>query len=264
MKRYFPSAEIQPPAKGKNKTCEPSGEASSSEKPNSLKPSEVKCHKNRSNPDPKWMDNGNDAWLEYRDVEGTLYMFCRWYESKKYTNELAKGTSNYQKQSIDQHLNHHEYKAEAEARRNQNIIRVEFLHQLDANKIKIIMQMQCIYFMAKKYLALSVYPDLYQLIDFYRRNSEVMKLSNTSEALQLPSLLIKDLPSESNKYGSHLSNTSAKKIEEAIAYVIEKALCEEIRNSNNWSIMIDETNSITDEKHLAIISRHISHNVPVI
>src|SRR5436305_78179 len=33
--------------------------------------------------------------------------------------------------------------------------------------------------------------------------------------------------------------------------------------SNNWSVMIDETNSITDEKHLAIISRHISHNVPV-
>ena len=27
--------------------------------------------------------------------------------------------------------------------------------------------------------------------------------------------------------------------------------------------MIDETNSVTDEKHLAIVSRHISHNVPV-
>ncbi|EXX63483.1 uncharacterized protein OCT59_017532 [Rhizophagus irregularis] len=27
--------------------------------------------------------------------------------------------------------------------------------------------------------------------------------------------------------------------------------------------MIDETNSITDEKHLAVVSRHISHNVPV-
>ncbi|CAB4462023.1 unnamed protein product [Rhizophagus irregularis] len=52
-------------------------------------------------------------------------------------------------------------------------------------------------------------------------------------------------------------------MEEAIVYVIEKALCEEIRSSNHWSIMIDETNSITDEKHLAVVSRHISHNVPV-
>jgi NDP-sugar pyrophosphorylase family protein len=118
-------------------------------------------------------------------------------------------------------------------------------------------------FHGKKYLALSVYPDLYQLIDFHRKNSDVMKLYNTPEALQLPSLLIKDSPSELNDYGSHLSNTSAKEIEVAIVYVIEKALCKEIRNSNNWIIMIDETNSITDEKHLAIVSRHISHNVPV-
>ncbi|PKK77826.1 hypothetical protein RhiirC2_807352 [Rhizophagus irregularis] len=124
--------------------------------------------------------------------------------------------------------------------------------------------MQCIYFMTKKYLALSVYPDLYKLIDFHRKNFEVMKLYDTSEILQSPSLLTKDLPLESNEYESHLSNTSAKEMEEVIVYVIEKALCEEIRSSNHWSIMIDETNSITDEKHLAVVSRHILHNVPII
>lgn len=263
MKRYFPSVETQPSAKGKQKQSEFPGESSSSEKPDSSKPSEVKRRKNRSAPDPKWMDNGNDAWLEYREVNGTLVMFCRWCESKKYTNELAKGTSNYRKQSIDRHLNHHEHKTEAEARRNQNIIRVDFSRNLDTHKVRAITQMQCIYFMAKKYLALSVYPDLYELIDFHRKNSEVMKLCDTPETLQSPSLLTKDLPLESNEYGSHLSNTSAKEMEEAIVYVIEKALCEEIRSSNHWSIMIDETNSITDEKHLAVVSRHISHNVPV-
>ncbi|RGB27386.1 hypothetical protein C1646_769180 [Rhizophagus diaphanus] len=161
----------------KQKQSEFPGESSSSEKPDSSKPSEVKRCKNRSAPDPKWMDNGNDAWLEYREVNGILVIFCRWCESKKYTNELAKGTSNYRKQSIDRHLNHHEHKTEAEVRRNQNIIRVDF-----------------------------------------------------------------------------------SQMEEAIVYVIEKALCEEIRSSNHWSIMIDETNSITDEKHLAVMSQHISHN----
>ena len=48
--------------------------------------------------------------------------------------------------------------------------------------------MQCIYFAAKKYMALSIYPDLYQLVDFHRNNSKIMKLCDTSEALQLPSL----------------------------------------------------------------------------
>ncbi|CAI2190195.1 7608_t:CDS:2, partial [Funneliformis geosporum] len=61
----------------------------------SSKKHEVKRYKYRNNPDPKWMNN-----------------------AKKYTNELAKGTINYRKQSIDQHLTHHEHKAEAEARKS--------------------------------------------------------------------------------------------------------------------------------------------------
>ena len=65
-------------------------------------------------------------------------MFCKWYESKKYTNELAKGTTNYRKQSIDRHLNHHEHKAEVNARKNPNIsIAATFSRQLDLHKIKV-------------------------------------------------------------------------------------------------------------------------------
>ena len=98
MKRYFP---VQSSTKGNQKQSKLTGEASSSEKPDSSTSSGVKRSKNRSNPDPKWMDNGNDAWLEYRDIDGTIFMFCRWCESKNYNNELAKGMCNYRKQSID-------------------------------------------------------------------------------------------------------------------------------------------------------------------
>jgi len=66
-------------------------------------------------------------------------------------------------------------------------------------------------FCGKKYMTLSTYPDLYQLVDFHRKNSEIMKLCDTPEALQLPSLSSENLPLESYEYGSHLSNTSAKK-----------------------------------------------------
>ncbi|POG81878.1 hypothetical protein GLOIN_2v1762765 [Rhizophagus irregularis DAOM 181602=DAOM 197198] len=162
MKRYFSFVEAQPPAKVKINNVNllvKLHQVKSQTHQNHL----VKRCKNRSNPDPKWMDNGNDA---YRNVDGTLFMF--------YTNK------------------------------NQNY---------NANAVHI--------FHGKKYLALSVYPDLYQLIDFHRKNSDVMKLyNNTPEALQLPSLLIKDSPSELNDYGSHLSNTSAKEIEVAIEWLI--------------------------------------------
>ena len=71
MKRYF--SEVQKPQKGKQNQIETPGEALSSEQPDSSKPSEVKRHKTKSNPDPKWMDNGNSAWLEYRDVNGIIF-----------------------------------------------------------------------------------------------------------------------------------------------------------------------------------------------
>ncbi|CAG8548982.1 15897_t:CDS:2, partial [Dentiscutata heterogama] len=207
MKRFFSvetNSKKDISEKEDENQVEPSTEILSNEKP--------KRNKIRSSPNPK-------------DVNGILFMFCKWCESKNYANELAKGTSNYRKQSIDRHLNHHEHKAEAEARKNQNIMAIKFSLQLATDAF--------------------------------------MNLCNTPAALELPSHLLKNLPLESNEYGSHLSETSAKDIEEAIVYVIEKALYEEIRSSINWSIMIDETNSITNEKHLAIVSRHMFYIILV-
>ncbi|CAG8661700.1 hypothetical protein C2G38_2046492 [Gigaspora rosea] len=189
MKRYFSietnSSEKDTSKKDEQNQVEPFIEILSSEKP--------KRNKVRTSPDPKWMDNGNDAWLEYRNVNGMIFMFCKWCESKNYTNELAKGTSNYRKQSIGRYLVHHEHKAEVAAKKNQNISVIKFSLQLatDAQKLKTISQMQCIYFAAKKYLALAIYPDLYQFVNFQQKNSEVLKLCDTPEALELPTHLSK-------------------------------------------------------------------------
>ncbi|CAG8519230.1 17881_t:CDS:1, partial [Cetraspora pellucida] len=95
----------------------PSGKILSSEMPNSPTSANVKYNKTRTSPDPKWMSNRNDAWLEYRNVNETIFVFCKWCELKNYANELAKGMSNYRKQSIDRHLNHHKHKAEAEEKK---------------------------------------------------------------------------------------------------------------------------------------------------
>lgn len=79
MKRYFSFVEAQPPAKVKINNVNllvKLHQVKSQTHQNHL----VKRCKNRSNPDPKWMDNGNDA---YRNVDGTLFMFCKWCESKK-------------------------------------------------------------------------------------------------------------------------------------------------------------------------------------
>ncbi|CAG8698394.1 15465_t:CDS:10, partial [Gigaspora rosea] len=45
--------------------------------------------------------------------------------------------------------------------------------------------------------------------------------------------------------------------------LIEEAICQEIRESPVWSIIIDESNTVTMDKNLAIISKHISKNLPI-
>jgi hypothetical protein len=46
--------------------------------------------------------------------------------------------------------------------------------------------------------------------------------------------------------------------------MIEKALVAEIKVSNQWSPLIDESTTITDEKHLVLVSKHMANNVPVV
>ena len=53
-------------------------------------------------------------------------------------------------------------------------------------------------------------------------------------------------------------------MEKSITSIIKQELYQEINNSPFWSIMIDKTTSISDEKHLAIVLKHISHNIFVL
>src|ERR1700722_4537573 len=64
----------------------------------------------------------------------------------------------------------------------------------------------------------------------------------------------------SSSYGTYQNYNSGKEMEKAISFIIKEELFQEINNSPFWSIMIDEITSISDEKHLAIVSKHMSHN----
>ena len=41
-------------------------------------------------------------------------------------------------------------------------------------------------------------------------------------------------------------------------------MIDEIKASEQWSILIDESITITDEKYLVIVSKHISNNIPIL
>src|ERR1044072_2894064 len=120
--------------------------------------------------------------------------------------------------------------------------------------------MKCVYFAVKNHLSLNLYPELCNLVLNSNRSPKI----TTLQLLQLPSLSSLNTPAETSQYGLYNNSKYARKFEEAIFYVIEKALIDEIKTSERWSILIDVSTSITDEKHLVIVSKHIANNVLVL
>ncbi|CAG8764980.1 19966_t:CDS:2, partial [Racocetra fulgida] len=58
-------------------------------------------------------------------------------------------------------------------------------------------------------------------------------------------------------YSSYQNNVAAYEFIESIGRVIEQEVFQELRNSDGWSIMLDESNTISTEKVLAIVSKHL-------
>ncbi len=211
-------------------------------------------------PKESWRKIHGD-WLEYRNIDGKVFMFCTWCEKAGYSNQLAKGCGTYKKDLIDRHVKNKEHNLLEKARKgNQPNIIQSISQQVNNDKEKIINQMKCVYFAAKNHLSLNLYPDLCNLV----LNSNKNTLQVQPHLLQLPPLSSLQPPVDTSPYGSYCTSNYARKFEEAIFYVIEKALIDEIKASEQWSILIDESTTITDEKHLVIVSKHISNNVLVL
>ncbi|CAG8791828.1 12498_t:CDS:2, partial [Cetraspora pellucida] len=122
--------------------------------------------------------------------------------------------------------------------------------------MKIIQQMKCVYFTAKKHLSVSIYPDLFSLVTNSNNISLDLKI------LKFSALSLQE-SSENKSYGTYLNYTAARNFATAIVHVIEKELISEIELAKHWSIMIDESTSM-DEKHLVIASQYIISNLPII
>ena len=174
---------------------------------------------------------------------------------------MAKGCGTYKKDFVNRHVKNQEHTLLEKARKsNQPNIVQSLSNRLTNDKEKIINQMKCVYFAAKNHLSLNLYPELCNLV----LNSNRFPKITTPQLLQLPSLSSLNIPAETSQYGSYNNSKYARKFEEAIFYVIEKALIDEIKTSERWSILIDVSTSITDEKHLVIVSKHIANNVLVL
>jgi hypothetical protein len=80
--------------------------------------------------------------------------------------------------------------------------------------------------------------------------------------MQKPNLAV-SIDNFSNKYATYENPVAARDFLKSIAFVIEKEIINNVKDSKNWSIMIDESTCFT-VKNLAIVIKYISNHTPVL
>ena len=117
------------------------------------------------------------------------------------------------------------------------------------------------YFCSKQNLALNIYSDLNNLIEYQIKSHEeihhqilpikVLPPSLHSQTISLTST------STSSNYATYKNPKAKLNFIESLSYVIEHQVIKKINKSIEWSIFLDESTTITIDKHLVIISKYI-------
>jgi len=122
------------------------------------------------------------------------------------------------------------------------------------------------YFCSKKNLALNIYSDLNDLVEYQVKNHNEINHQTPPIKVSPPPLHTQalSLPSSTSNYASYKNPIAGLKFVESISYVIERQVIEEINRSVGWSILLDESTTITIDKHLAIVGKYMVENEPVL
>jgi len=201
--------------------------------------------------DPKWFDDY--PWLETESVNGNIILYCRICRNCNGTTAFAKGTSSLRLGRIKEHMKTKEHK------KSEELLKPD-TSRISTEKLKIISLMRIIYCCSKNNIPLNTYPDLCKLTSLQIENNKELIISDKVSTLK-PASLGKPSPSKS-KYGNYNNHISGIDFLDSIAYTIKKSLFEELNSSVYWSIMIDETNSVDNDKYLAIVGKYIVNNIP--
>jgi len=167
-------------------------------------------------------------------------------------SNFSKGTKSFRLDKIKAHSNSNEHK------KSESILLVSDTEQSNGEKLSIISLMRNIYFCSKHNISLKkIYPGLCNLMSLQTENN----ISNKISTLKPASL---EKPSKSkSKYGSYKNSIAGFDFLDSIASVIKNSLFDELNSSPYWSVMIDEANSVDDDKYLAIVGKCIANNMPI-
>src|SRR6266511_3987378 len=169
------------------------------------------------------------TWLESEEINQETLIFCKLCRNRNGMSNFSKGTKSFRLDKIKAHSNSNEHK------KSESILLVSDTEQSNGEKLSIISLMRNIYFCSKHNISLKkIYPGLCNLMSLQTEN-------NISNKISIAGFDFLD----------------------SIASVIKNSLFDELNSSPYWSVMIDEANSVDDDKYLAIVGKCIANNMPI-
>ncbi|CAG8653930.1 10497_t:CDS:2, partial [Gigaspora rosea] len=223
------------------------------------KSDELSEHKRKWN--PIW--KVTYPWLRLGQKGNSPALFCKLCEAAKFHNNFVAGCEYLKEQSIKRHIKTKDHQKLIQAREeSQMSLEKGFTQQLEASYLSVIRNLMNTYWLAKNLIATSKITDLTSLTEYHIK-CNIAEEYTSEETYILNHPLLESLEESRADYGSYSNAYAAREFIDAIGRVIEEAICQEIRESPIWSIMIDESNTITTTKNLAIVSKYISKNLPI-
>jgi len=257
LKRFFSPAAVESSKRKKGKKNVPVQENSELSSSDSDEHVSKRSHE-RKEPDQNWFKIY--PWLDKQVIDGKITLFCSLCKERKGKTIFATGTTKYRLEKLKNHLKTSEHKESEDLSKPEQLKLVaNFSKQLGIDKLKIISLMRNVYFCSKNNQAINIFPELCKLISIQIKNSKEYLLSNKTSVLKQPNC------GENNtraQYASYSNSNSGTEFLESICHVIEESLFDELNSSTYWSILIDESTTITDDKHLAIVSKYLINNTP--
>jgi hypothetical protein len=220
---------------------------------------EINVSHARKTVDLEWFEDY--PWLKSESTGENTILHCELCRNQNGKSVFAKGTSILKLERIKRHLRTSEHKKSVELAEAEKIqTNTVPMNQSSEKKLSIISLMMDVYHCSKHNLSLNTYSGLCNLISLQIKNINNLSVNDNVSTLKPASL--EKLPSHKSKYGSHTNPKAGFEFLNSISYVIRKSLFEELNSSIYWSIMIDETNSIDNDKYLAIVSKYFVNNIP--
>src|SRR5581483_5677165 len=190
-------------------------------------------------------------WLEHQSIDNKSFMFCTICQRANGNSLWSKsGCDTMKLEFVKRHENSAEHRNSLQILSpNQTGIKEGVNQMLGMGMDSVVTQMRNIYFLSSQNVAINVFPDLANLVNYQKEHPTSMVSDTPLQILRPPTLLQQKASQTStvtaiSNYATYTNKASGHELLVSLSRPIEEAVVNEIKISSCWSILVDESNTV--------------------